>query len=67
MPKFRSMRINTLKLPTHLLSNPEAYLTPIGSFIRRSSFVQFRVLADRWMLSFQRLGFQLRFQVTWKM
>jgi O-antigen biosynthesis protein WbqP len=37
MPKFRSMRINTPQLPTHLLSNPEAYLTPIGSFLRRSS------------------------------
>ena len=37
MPKFCSMRINTPQLPTHLLSNPEAYLTPIGSFLRRSS------------------------------
>jgi O-antigen biosynthesis protein WbqP len=37
MPKFRSMRINTPQLPTHLLSNSETYLTPIGSFLRRSS------------------------------
>jgi O-antigen biosynthesis protein WbqP len=38
MPKFRTMRIDTPQLPTHLLPNPAAYLTPIGSFLRRSSF-----------------------------
>jgi O-antigen biosynthesis protein WbqP len=37
MPKFRSMRIDTPQLPTHLLSDPAIYLTPIGSFIRRTS------------------------------
>ena len=37
MPKFRSMRIDTPQLPTHLLSNSETYLTPIGSFLRRTS------------------------------
>jgi O-antigen biosynthesis protein WbqP len=37
MPKFRSMRINTPQVATHLLSNPEAYLTPIGGILRRSS------------------------------
>lgn len=37
MPKFRSMRVDTPQLPTHLLSNPSCYLTPIGSFIRRTS------------------------------
>src|ERR1017187_9657371 len=37
MPKFRSMLIDTPQLPTHLLSDPEKYLTPIGSFLRRSS------------------------------
>jgi O-antigen biosynthesis protein WbqP len=37
MPKFRSMRMNTPQLATHLLSNPSVYLTPIGSFLRRSS------------------------------
>jgi len=31
------MRIDTPQLPTHLLSNPAAYLTPIGSFLRRTS------------------------------
>ena len=37
MPKFRSMRINTPVVATHLLSNPQAHLTPIGGFLRRSS------------------------------
>jgi O-antigen biosynthesis protein WbqP len=37
MPKFRSMQIGTLAVATHLLSNPDAYLTPIGSFLRKSS------------------------------
>lgn len=37
MPKFRSMRIGTPALATHLLGNPEAYLTPIGSFLRKTS------------------------------
>ena len=37
MPKFRSMRIDTPQLPTHLLSDPTIYLTPIGSFLRRAS------------------------------
>ena len=37
MPKFRSMRIGTPAVATHLLSNPDTYLTPIGSFLRKSS------------------------------
>lgn len=37
MPKFRSMRVGTPALATHLLSNPDSYLTPIGSFLRKSS------------------------------
>lgn len=37
MPKFRSMRIETPALATHLLKNPNHWLTPIGSFLRRSS------------------------------
>lgn len=37
MPKFRSMRIGTPIVATHLLGNPSAHLTPIGSFLRRSS------------------------------
>ncbi len=37
MPKFRSMRVGTPAVATHLLANPDAYLTPIGSFLRKSS------------------------------
>lgn len=37
MPKFRSMRVNTPQVATHLLTNPKAHLTPIGDFIRKSS------------------------------
>ena len=37
MPKFRSMQIGTPAVATHLLSNPDSYLTPIGSFLRKSS------------------------------
>ena len=37
MPKFRSMRVGTPAVATHLLGNPDAYLTPIGSFLRKSS------------------------------
>ena len=37
MPKFRSMRLGTPDVATQLLVNPKAYLTPIGSFLRKSS------------------------------
>lgn len=37
MPKFRSMRVGTPAVATHLLFNADAVLTPIGSFLRKSS------------------------------
>jgi O-antigen biosynthesis protein WbqP len=37
MPKFRSMRVDTPVVATHLLVDPNQWLTPIGSFLRRSS------------------------------
>jgi O-antigen biosynthesis protein WbqP len=37
MPKFRSMRVGTPAVATHLLENPSAHLTPIGPFLRKSS------------------------------
>ena len=37
MPKFRSMRVGTPAVATHLLPDPKAHLTPIGSFLRKSS------------------------------
>ena len=38
MYKFRTMRIDTPKdTPTHLLENPEKYITPVGKFLRKTS------------------------------
>jgi O-antigen biosynthesis protein WbqP len=37
MPKFRTMRVNTPAVATHLMGNPAIYLTPIGSFLRKFS------------------------------
>ena len=37
MPKFRSMKIDTPQLATHLVSNPEKFLSPIGGFLRKTS------------------------------
>jgi O-antigen biosynthesis protein WbqP len=37
MPKFRSMRVDTPAVATHLLPDPDSFLTPIGSFLRKSS------------------------------
>lgn len=37
MPKFRSMRIDTPAVATHLLQSPGQWLTPVGSFLRKSS------------------------------
>lgn len=37
MPKFRTMRVDTPAVATHLLQNPDQFLTPIGSFLRKSS------------------------------
>lgn len=37
MPKFRTMRQDTPAVATHLLTDPQVFLTPIGRFLRRSS------------------------------
>jgi O-antigen biosynthesis protein WbqP len=37
MPKFRTMQVGTPAVATHLLSNSGQYLTPVGSFLRKSS------------------------------
>jgi O-antigen biosynthesis protein WbqP len=37
MPKFRSMKVGTPAVATHLLADPKLFLTPIGSFLRKSS------------------------------
>jgi len=37
MPKFRSMKVDTPVVATHLLSDPKSVLTPVGDFLRKSS------------------------------
>lgn len=37
MPKFRTMRVGTPAVATHLLNDPKAHLTPIGGFLRKAS------------------------------
>ena len=37
MPKFRSMQVDTPTVATHLMTNPNAFLSPIGVFLRRFS------------------------------
>lgn len=37
MPKFRTMQVGTPTVATHLLSDSDQYLTPVGSFLRKSS------------------------------
>jgi len=37
MPKFRTMRIDTPAVATHLLADPARFLTPVGGFLRKSS------------------------------
>ncbi len=37
MPKFRSMRVGTPAVATHMLDKPDSFLTPIGGFLRKTS------------------------------
>lgn len=37
MPKFRSMYVEAPQVATHLLQNPEVYVTPVGKFLRKTS------------------------------
>ena len=37
MPKFRSMRVDTPAVATHLMTNPDQFLSPIGGFLRQTS------------------------------
>ena len=37
MPKFRSMKVDTPVVATHLLADPKSVLTPVGDFLRKSS------------------------------
>ena len=44
MPKFRTMRVDTPTVATHLLKNPKQFLTPVGSFLRKSSLDELQQL-----------------------
>ena len=54
MPKFRTMRLDTPVLATHLLNDPALYLTPLGGFLRRSSLDE---LPQLWRILKGEMGF----------
>lgn len=48
MPKFRTMRVDTPQLATHLLRQPERYLTPVGALLRKTSLDELPQLISVW-------------------
>ena len=54
MPKFRTMRVNTPTLATHLLENPQQWLTPIGSLLRKTSLDE---LPQLWSILVGKMSF----------
>lgn len=54
MPKFRTMRIGTPAVATHLLQNPAQFLTPVGSFLRKSSLDE---LPQLWSILVNNMSF----------
>nr|WP_235864168.1 sugar transferase [Pseudorhizobium flavum]CAD6616570.1 sugar transferase [Pseudorhizobium flavum] len=54
MPKFRSMRMDTPTVATHLLEDPGIYLTPIGSLLRRTSLDE---LPQLWCILIGKMSF----------
>lgn len=41
MPKFRTMRVDTPAMATHLMTDPEQFLSPIGKLLRKYSIDEF--------------------------
>jgi O-antigen biosynthesis protein WbqP len=54
MPKFRTMRLNTPQVATHLLVNSDNYITPIGRYLRKSSLDE---LPQMWSILIGDLSF----------
>jgi len=54
MPKFRSMRTDTPPMATHLMTDPDQFLTPIGKFLRKTSLDE---LPQLWCILKGEMGF----------
>jgi len=54
MPKFRTMRIDTPQVATHLLTSADSYLTSMGSFLRKSSLDE---LPQLWSILIGKMSF----------
>jgi len=48
MPKFRTMRVNTPQVATHLLQRPQRYLTQVGALLRKTSLDELPQLMSVW-------------------
>lgn len=48
MPKFRTMQVNTPQVATHLLQQPDRYLTPAGAWLRKTSLDELPQLVSVW-------------------
>jgi O-antigen biosynthesis protein WbqP len=56
MPKFRTMRLDTPQVATHLLPQPERYLTPIGALLRKTSLDELPQLLSVWKADLSLVG-----------